>query len=72
MNIQEFKKRANTKGFTREEMWNGLQIEDKLFTIDTCMGGRYWTVSVKSEGKWKTLCTRALFNTAINKITSQF
>lgn len=71
MTLKEFKTKSTKQGFTRREMWDGIEVEGIKFTIDTCMGGRYWTVRCKSNGKWKTLCTRALLTTAFNKIEQE-
>lgn len=72
MTLQEFKTKARKQGFTRSEMWDGIEVEGIKFTIDTCMGGRYWTVSckdlTKDGSKWETLCTRALISTAFKKV----
>ncbi len=74
MTIKEFKTKARKQGFTRKEMWDGIEVEGLTFTIDTCMGGRYWTVSCGKrgvKGSWKTLCTRALITTAFAKVENE-
>ena len=74
MELKEFKAKATKQGFTRKEMWSGIEVEGLTFTIDTCMGGRYWTVRCGKRGvreSWKTLCTRSLMTTAFAKVESE-
>jgi len=69
MTKQEFRTKVKAKGFTKNELMEGIVIEGVKFEVNTCMRGRYWTVSKKDlNGKWYTLCTRATLNKAFEII----